>query len=101
MKSDPKILQPLNEVLTNELTPINQYFLHAKMFAHWGLAHLAHHERDWLETQLELIDNVGLANYQQSQIDASYSRSQRLSLTCSCGLSAVRCRTRIDEHRIQ
>ena len=158
MKGDPKIVQRLNAVLTNELTAIDQYFLHAKMFAHWGLAHLAGHERqksidemkhadrlierilfleglpnlqdlhklligenvkealecdlrlelaahptlraaiadceaaadyvsrdlfrailqseeehiDWLETQLDLIDKIGLANYQQSQIDAGH-----------------------------
>ena len=158
MKGDPKIVQRLNEVLTNELTAIDQYFLHAKMFAHWGLARLAEHERkdsidemkhadrlierilfleglpnlqdlhklligenvkealecdlrlemgahptlraaiadceaaadyvtrdlfrailqseeehiDWLETQLDLLDKIGLANYQQSQIDAGH-----------------------------
>ena len=156
MKGDPQIVKRLNEVLTNELTAIDQYFLHAKMFSHWGLAHLAARERhasvdemkhagtlierilfleglpnlqdlhklligenvrealecdlrlelaahptlraaiadaeaaadyvsrdlfrsilvseeehiDWLETQLDLLDKVGLANYQQSQIDA-------------------------------
>ena len=155
MKGDPKIIQRLNEVLTNELTAIDQYFLHAKMFEHWGLAHIGERERkasidemkhaeslmerilfleglpnlqdlhklligenvkealecdlrlemaahptlraaiadseaagdyvsrdlfrsilaseedhiDWLETQLDLIDKVGLANYQQSQIE--------------------------------
>lgn len=156
MKGDPRIVARLNEVLTNELTAIDQYFLHAKMFAHWGLDHLAERERnasidemkhaetlierilfleglpnlqdlhkllvgenvkealecdlrlelaahptlrgaiadseaagdyvsrdlfrailvseeehiDWLETQLDLIDKVGLPNYQQAQIDA-------------------------------
>ena len=156
MKGDPKVVQRLNEVLTNELTAIDQYFLHAKMFGHWGLAQLAGRERkasideikhadalierilfleglpnlqdlhklligenvkealecdlrlelaahpvlraaiadceaaadyvsrelfrdilaseeehiDWLEIQLDLIDRLGLPNYQQSQIDA-------------------------------
>jgi len=154
VKGNPKVLKHLNEVLTNELTAIDQYFLHAKMFQHWGFERLAKRERessidemkhaeslmerilfleglpnlqslhklligedmaealkcdlklelaahpvlktaisdceacgdyvsrdlfrhilaseeehiDWLETQLELIDKVGLPNYQQSQM---------------------------------
>ena len=154
MKGDAKIVARLNAVLTNELTAINQYFVHAKMFEHWGFKRLAEYVRkesidemrhadtliarilfleglpnlqdlhkllvgenvqealscdlklelaahpllkaaiadcestgdyvsrdlfrrildaeeehiDWLETQIELIDKVGIANYQQSQM---------------------------------
>jgi len=46
MRSDPEIIDLLNEVLTAELTAVNQYFIHAKMCADWGYARLHEHSRD-------------------------------------------------------
>ena len=74
----PEIISLLNEVLKNELTAINQYFLHAKILEDMGYEQLAQKERaesieemehaDWLETQLGLIEGMGLENYLQSQM---------------------------------
>ena len=44
MKADPKVIEWLNVQLTNELTAINQYFLHARMLDDWGVTKLAKHE---------------------------------------------------------
>ena len=46
MRRDDEIIELLNDVLTAELTSINQYFVDAKMLANWGYERLAHHFRD-------------------------------------------------------
>ena len=62
MKGNAKVIKRLNEVLTNELTAIDQYFLHAKMFAHWGFARLAAYERkdslDEMKHAEELMERI-------------------------------------------
>ncbi|GIK96744.1 MAG: bacterioferritin [Alphaproteobacteria bacterium] len=44
MQGDRRVIQHLNKVLTNELTSVNQYFLHARMWKNWGFERIAKHE---------------------------------------------------------
>lgn len=72
MKGDPKAIGFLQAQLKNELTAINQYFLHYRMYKHWGLDKLAKKEyeesigemkhADWLMDRIFMLD--GLPNLQ-------------------------------------
>jgi bacterioferritin len=58
MQGDAEIIELLNEVLTAELTAINQYFVHAKMCEHWGYERLAEHGRHESIDEMKHADRV-------------------------------------------
>ena len=58
MKGDPQVIQFLNTILRNELTAINQYFLHAKQLDHWGVTKLGKYERDESIVEMKHSDHI-------------------------------------------
>jgi bacterioferritin len=72
MKGDPQVIEFLNQALTNELTAINQYWLHYRVLNHWGVTKLAAKEREESIDEMKHADVLaerilfldGLPNFQ-------------------------------------
>ena len=98
MKGNKKVLELLNEVLTGELTSVNQYFLHAKMCRNWGYLRLAERIQkesiDEMKHADELIERIlyleGMPNVQRLfKINVGETVAEQLALDRATEVEAV------------
>jgi bacterioferritin len=98
MQGDPRIIELLNDVLTAELTAINQYFVHAKMQADWGYARLhdqtRHESIDEMKHAEQLIERIlfldGVPNLQRlSPIKVGESVLEQFQLDVALEYQAI------------
>jgi bacterioferritin len=98
MQGDPRIIELLNDVLTAELTAINQYFVHAKMQADWGYTRLhdqtRHESIDEMKHAEQLIERIlfldGVPNLQRlSPIKVGESVLEQFQLDVALEYQAI------------
>lgn len=98
MKGDAKLIDALNDILTAELTGINQYFIHAKMCSNWGYKRLADvHRSESIEEMKhadELIERIlfldGVPNMQRlEKVRIGEAVKEQLELDLALEMSAV------------
>jgi bacterioferritin len=98
MKGNADVINLLNNVLTGELTAVNQYFLHAKMCANWGYHRLAEHVRkesiDEMKHADKLIERIlfleGVPNVQRlGKINIGQKVAEQLKLDLALEMEAI------------
>ncbi|HVE47672.1 MAG TPA: bacterioferritin, partial [Acidimicrobiales bacterium] len=98
MQGKPAVLEVLNDVLTAELTAINQYFIDAKMCANWGYHHLAEHIKadsiDEMKDADELIERIlyldGVPNLQRlGTVQVGETVVEKLTLALALETAAI------------
>lgn len=98
MKGNAKLIEALNDVLTSELTSINQYFIHAKMCANWGYRRLAEKNRQESIGEMkhadELIERIlfldGVPNMQRlNKVKVGETVPEQLRLDLGVEVEAV------------
>jgi bacterioferritin len=103
MQGDPQIIELLNEVLTAELTAVNQYFLDAKMFDNWGYERLGERFRsesiDEMKDADDLIERLlyldGHPNLQRlGTIRTGETPVEKLTLALALEQEAIECLNR-------
>ncbi len=98
MKGNDKVIQTLNDILTAELTSINQYFIHAKMNANWGFKKLATKIRDESIDEMKHADKLierilfldGVPNVQRlNKVNVGETVKEQFELDLKLELDAI------------